>query len=201
MKKLISMPPSDSTAAPAALGRLGGGRVDELAQEAEVFRVALCCGLLTSPDVASWADAAIHILGSGDPALVSVAAAGRFPTDIVSRLLCRVQGPRSTARAVGDVLLIMHDHLERDPGQSLGIATALDRLAATGLTPDLAPQIGVWAFSRRLQAALRGESGSAEGIIAELRDVLTRHLPASALVRRAHREDDLELPVSFDTSV
>jgi len=193
------MPPSDSTAVSAALGRLGGGRVDGLAQEAEVFRVALCCGLVTSRDVASWADAAIHILGSGDPALVSLAAAGRFPTDIVSRLLCRVQGPRRTARAVGDVLLVMHDHLERDTGRSLGIAAALDRLAATGLTPDLAPQIGVWAFSRRLEAALNGEYGSAENVIAELREVLTRHLSASALARRARQEDGLQLPVTFDT--
>jgi hypothetical protein len=170
---------------PASLGRLSGGTRRTLAQEAEGFRVALSAGLVTPADVAAWAESAIQILGIEDSSLLSVAAAGAFPAEIVSRLLGRVSGPRNTSLAVADVLLAMHDQLERMPSQALPIAAGLERLAASGLAPDLAGEVGSWAFARRLEDALKGSYSSPALVTSELRDFLRRRIPPGALTRRA----------------
>lgn len=170
---------------PASLGRLSGGTGRTLAQEAEGFRVALSAGLVVAADVAAWAESAIQILGIRESSLHSLAAAGHFPADIVSRLLGRVPGPRNTGLALADVLLAMHEQLERAPSHALVIAAALDRLAASGLAPDLMAEVGAWAFARRLLDSQNGSYGSPALITSELRDFLRRHLPPSALTRHA----------------
>lgn len=153
-----------------------------LAQETEVLHLALASGLVDSAQIASWANAVIRILGSADPVLCALATAGSSPAVVVARLLRSVSGARCSNAAQYEVLWVLSKALEQDPGKARRIAGALERLAGSGLAPDLEHPIRVKAFSRRLETGAGGSTGGGESVTAELRDFLAMRLSVAGRV-------------------
>jgi hypothetical protein len=175
----MTSPTPDPTSGPGASRsreRLAGGRRVGLAQETEVLRLALTSGLITPAQVAAWAEAVIQILGAEDPVLRALASASGSTVDGVARLLSRVSGPRSSDRALSEVLLTLYTALDRHPRKAGRVAQALERLVAAGVAPELEVPLRLWAFSSRLEAGRRGPHDAVEKATMELREFLASHL-------------------------
>jgi hypothetical protein len=146
-------------------------------QKAETYRVALAGGLIGPGEVVAWARAAISEGGATDPAVHALAQAGHLTIGNLLHLLGQVEGPCDTQKVLRTLFGAMHRQLQADPAKASEFTRILERLAATGFSPDPAAEVRMWSFNEMLLAAQNGTFGTIDAVRAELESFLRNYAP------------------------
>lgn len=139
-----------------------------LKETAELYRLALLGGWISSEEVAAWTDHVIEGVAKPDASILEASVRARRPRAEMAEALGQVSG-EFDGRAVHRALLgLMHRAVSQDRTLAARTAAALYLIASDDEAPDEHASSLMWSFDDDLEMAHEGVYGDPEQTIDEM---------------------------------